>query len=234
MFATSHRLATNTNDLGENMITSSDPQIQYLLNYVNQCWENRQYYKDEQSKLLYWIGGTFTAVVVATGILGAIQKPDFVLAFQPIHAIVFHVLFLIAWYFLLYKQLNADMYEFLGLEAEKALMEKIGGISAVPLPILYEVKGHYLGKFSEVTRGRLLVVFANLLLLFLYLGVVTSPLWNVSTTENALVVSWETLGPIVFFTILAVAGVIIYQTAKKRMVAHAKTIGISATYSKLT
>lgn len=171
------------------MQTVDDPQVQYLLNYINQCWENRQYYKDEQSKLLYWIGGTFTAVVAATGILGAIQKPDAVFMFLPIHAIIFHVMFLIAWYFLLYKQLNADMYEFLGTEAEKLLKEKIGPLP-LSLPPLYGVKGHYLGKFSEVTRGRNLVVVANVLSLILYLGVVTSPLWRVSANDSEIVVSW--------------------------------------------
>ena len=135
-------------------------------------------------------------------------------------------MFLITWYFLLYKQLNADMYEFLGTEAEKLLTEKIG-ILPMSLPPLYGVKGHYLGKFSEVTRGRQLVVVANLLSIVLYLGVVTSPIWRVSANSNELVVSWATLLPIVFFTLAALLGIIIYRSAKAKMVAHAKATGIS-------
>ena len=188
----------------------------YLCNYINACWENRQYYKNEQNKLLYWTGSIFAAIIAGSGLLGAFLPKNTDVAFTYFHTTVFHVMFLIIWFYFLYKQLSADMYEKIGLEGEKAI-EKLYGKILPEVPSFFEIKGHYLGKQNNICCGRHLTIVANWLIIILYAVVVTAPIWKGKLASGTLTLDIKNIISIILLLIFIAIGQIIYQVSKKKI-----------------
>lgn len=124
------------------------------------------------------------------------------------------------WYFLLYKQLNADMYEQIGLTGERTLQGVYGGDEIAQLPQLFHIKGHYVGAHSSITCGRHLTKIANLLIIGLYFIVVTTPIWKGSINAQSLILDWQSVVATVFFVALVFYGQVLYGAQRKKMTAQ--------------
>ena len=188
---------------------------EYYKSLLDKCWEARQYYKDEQNKLLYWIGTVFAAIAGATGILGAIRRTNTVFSFTIYHILIFHMLFLITWLYYLYKKLNSDIYHHIGL-AINEYIKKQSEMDDI-FPSFFDIKGHYLGPDNKFLSGRHLSNFANLLILILYLSLVTAPIWKGSIDPSGVSITWPPVISLIIFVGLAVIGQGLYLKARKRL-----------------
>ena len=188
----------------------------YLCNYINECWKNRQYYKNEQNKLLYWTGSIFAAIIAGSGLLGAFLPKNTTVSFTYFHTYIFHAMFLIIWFYFLYKQLSADMYEKIGLEGEKAI-ERLYGKIIPEIPSFFEIKGHYLGRPNSICCGRHLTIIANYLIVILYIAVVTAPIWKGKLEGGTLVLDIKNIVSLLVLLTLLLGGQGIYKYSKKKV-----------------
>jgi hypothetical protein len=171
--------------------SGADPIVAYFQTYLSECWKARQYYKDEQNKLLYWGGTVFVSVVAATGIFGAFKTEGQQVSFGLTHVFVFHGVFVVAWLFYKYKQLSADTYEELGGAVEDFLRRRYGPSSLTQIPSFFRVKEIYVGK--KLTAGRGISAAANLLLILVYLVLVTVPIVRGSFVDGGFAINWAPL-----------------------------------------
>ena len=200
-------------NLEEDQIKNYD----YFCNYVFECWKNRQYYKDEQNKLLYWIGSIFTAIAAASGILGAIRPSGTVYSFTFYHTLIFHVVFLICWFYFLYKQLNADMYDKIGKLCEEVIEKKFNIKPPGEIPSFFKIKEEYLNKDGRFVYGRNLVHFANIFIMILYIVVVSAPLWKIRFAGDAVTIDYISIISILIYMLILGVGQYIYSKSKTKI-----------------
>jgi uncharacterized protein YhhL (DUF1145 family) len=190
-------------------------QLDYLSDYMDRCWAARQYYKDECNKLLCWVATLFLAIVGATGIFGANQNTRF--DFSLKHMLLFHAVGIVVWVYYLYKQLNADMFEKLGILIEEYVRLEKGFDDDGHFQGFFSLKDHYLGKLSG--HGRSLTRYANMGILIIYLTVTGWPLFHGGLANGALKVNWEFLVVSLAFPMMAFASWRVYIKEKKRVLA---------------
>lgn len=200
-----------------NLNEDQSKEYDYFCNYVFECWKNRQYYKDEQNKLLYWVGSIFTAIAAASGVLGAIKTPGTVYSFTFYHTLIFHMVFLICWFYFLYKQLNADMYDKIGKLGEEVIEKRFSIKPPGKIPSFFKLKDVYLSKDSKFCYGRKLVHFANIFIALLYIIVVLSPIWKVTFGCGSVTIDYTSIVSIVIYIGILGGGQYIYKVAKKRI-----------------
>jgi hypothetical protein len=192
--------------------------LDYLSDYMDRCWAARQYYKDETNKLLYWVATLFVAVVGATGIFGANQNTHFDFSLKQM--LIFHGVGSIVWCYYLYKQLNADMFERLGILIEEYVRLEKGFDDDCHFQGFFSLKDHYLGKLSG--HGRSLTRYANMGILAIYLAVTGWPLFHGGLANGLLNVNWEFVVVFLAFPVVAFANWRLYLGEKKRVLEDIK------------
>lgn len=200
-----------------NSDVDQNKEYDYFCEYVFECWKNRQYYKDEQNKLLYWIGSLFTVIAAASGVLGAIKPSGTVYSFTFYHTLIFHVVFLICWFYFLYKQLNADMYDKIGKLGEEVIEKRFNIKPPGEMPSFFKLKEEYLSKDGRFVYGRNLVHFANIFIGILYIVVVTSPLWKITFADDSVTIDYLSIVSIVIYILILGTGQYIYTKSKKKI-----------------
>ena len=192
----------------------SPKDLLYFKFYLERCWAARQYYKDEENKLLYGVGGAFVAVVAATGLLGGIREKDAIFAFSIWHVVTFHLAFTVAWFFYLYKKLNTVLFGFLGQKVEHYVQQKYGVAPPGGLPSFFEIKNHYLGR--ELSSGRGLSNIANILGMLIYLITVTSTVCKGELSWTGVSINWASLVSGFAFLLFLGAGQAMFEYQKRR------------------
>ncbi len=188
-------------------------RLSYLEGYLEKCWQARQYYKDEMNKLLYWAGTIFLCIVGATGVFGANQNTIFVYSWK--HICVFHAVFLIGWFYYLYKRINADMFELMGSMIESYLRRSKGLNKDWEFESFFGLKGHYLGK--TFGHGRSLINVANTMLVALYIVMTAAPIWDGRMSQDQISISPVPLTMCSIFPLLLYVGWRRYRREKMKV-----------------
>ena len=192
-----------------------DNLMAYYQSYLDRCWESYRYYKDEQNKLLYWLGTVFVALIAATGVFGALRNPTQSFAFSFAHVLLFHLVFLIVWLFYLYKKLNSEMYQQLGERTEDYIKSNFPELQGREVPLFFRSKKDYIGESNWCGRG--ISRWANLLMVVLYVSVVVSPVFRVNITSWSFEIYWTSLAAVAIFLVLTGIGWILYKWEKKEV-----------------
>lgn len=194
----------------------NNKQLLYYQHYLDRCWNAREYYKNETNKLLYWVGTGFVVMLGATGILGARQlNGSDKLAFDLKHIIAFHAVFAIVWFYYLYKQLNADLFENLGKKLESLVRSQENVDVDEKFIGFFSIKGHYLG--SECGHGRSLTRFANVFIVGLYICVTGAPMFRGGVSFEALKVNWDFIFSSLVFFVIFFGARKLYDKEKRRV-----------------
>ncbi|MDP3148204.1 MAG: hypothetical protein Q8N83_03645 [Ignavibacteria bacterium] len=189
-------------------------EYNYWLEYYKLCWYTRQYYKKDQSKLVFWFGGL---IIMMLGVTGLWKSDNSIIEFHFGHIIIFNFSFAVIWFYMLYKQLNAEIYDEIGRYVEKYIVDNfVKNKKPRELNQFFVIKHQYLGSNEDVSSIRYLYKIADSIMIILYLAIVTSPYWKVDISASGLKLdSWLPLISVVIFLIILFYGLSRYKHSKR-------------------
>ena len=195
--------------------------LEYLKAYFEKCWAARQFYKDQENRLLYWSATMLLTIVFATvsaaRIAGATGQ-DVVRQLSWPHIIFFHLLFLTMWLYHCYKRVSAELYERIAGAVEVRIVTLCQ--TGLPSPFV-STKRRYLGAEGKWTGTRGLNRFATCLLCVLYFGVALWPVFYLDLSEEGIRVGYKFLVGCLGFAAAFGTAHILYNKARIKVLLKA-------------
>lgn len=192
--------------------------IEYYKAYIAECTRAREYYKNEQNKLLYWMGTVFVVgVVTSSGIfnLGSASSESVTSRISIAHIAMLVGAFTVAWLYYKHKQMAADTFAYLGSKIERTLRQKYNIDDATPLPAYFSIKDRYIGK--TMMGGRGLSKAAVLLMIVMVAIAIIYPISKVQVNWDGLSIDTGSVVVIVVLIGAIVISEFYYKKANKRM-----------------
>lgn len=192
-------------------------QEHYLFKQIETSFNTYLHYKRDQDRVLYFAGTIFILIISATGILGIYRPFNIELKYNVVHALFFHLMFTILYFYYIHKSIISEFYLLNAVEAEKYLLKnyKINNI-----PSFSEQKNKVLGNTTKTPSLKKINTgyFANIGLLILYMLISLYPLMEDYIKNGAI----ELIFFIPLINILIIILFAKYYSKKKRNVVKEK------------